>query len=65
MPFVNGGYYKYDQMVYNASLTTGIRGINSVDDCHHDSRCYNLHGQQVDKSYKGLIIYKGGKYSNK
>lgn len=64
MPFVNSGYYRYDQLVYNASQTTGIRGIISLDNVHHDTGCYNTMGQRVDKSHKGLVIYKGRKYVN-
>lgn len=30
-----------------------------------DAPVYNMMGQQVDKSHKGLVIYKGRKYVNK
>jgi subtilisin family serine protease len=30
-----------------------------------DAPVYNMQGQQVDKSYKGLVIYKGHKYVNR
>ena len=30
-----------------------------------DAPVYNMMGQQVDKSHKGLVIYKGRKYMNK
>jgi hypothetical protein len=67
MPFVNSGYYKYDQMVYNASQTTGIvsmsDGRRKTDDA--DNAWYNLQGQRVDKSQKGLVIYQGRMYVNK
>ncbi len=73
MPFVNSGYYKYDQMVYNASQTTGIRLIEFATPHSQrengqliiDNSVYNIQGQRVDKSHKGLVIYKGRKYVNK
>ena len=30
-----------------------------------DAPVYNMMGQRVDKSQKGLVIYKGRKYVNK
>ena len=30
-----------------------------------DAPVYNMMGQRVDKSQKGLVIYKGKKYVNK
>jgi len=30
-----------------------------------DAPVYNMMGQQVDKSHRGLVIYKGRKYFNK
>ena len=30
-----------------------------------DAPVYNLQGQRVDKSHKGLVIYKGRVYLNK
>ena len=30
-----------------------------------DAPVYNMQGQQVDKSHKGLVIYKGHKYVNR
>lgn len=69
MPFVNGGYYKYDRMLYNASLTTGIMVVKNENQNENekqsDGGCYNLQGQRVDKSHKGLVIYKGRIYMNK
>jgi hypothetical protein len=64
MPFVNSGYYKYDQMVYNASQTTGIRLIDNGQ-LIIDNSVYNIQGQRVDKSHKGLVIYQGRIYVNK
>jgi hypothetical protein len=30
-----------------------------------DAPVFNIMGQQVDKSHKGIVIYKGRKYVNK
>lgn len=41
--------------------TTGISDIRT-DENHNDGRIYNLAGQVVDASYKGIIIKNGRKY---
>lgn len=44
--------------------TTGINNIPSVNN-REDGAIYNLAGQKVDSSYKGIIIKNGKKYLNK
>lgn len=44
--------------------TTGINFIN-IDDTRMINNIYNLNGQQVGKSYKGIVIKDGKKYINK
>lgn len=41
--------------------TTGISDIRT-DENHNDGRIYNLAGQVVDESYKGIVIKNGRKY---
>lgn len=41
--------------------TTGISDIRT-DENHNDGRIYNLAGQVVDVSYKGIVIKNGRKY---
>lgn len=41
--------------------TTGISDIRT-DENHNDGRTYNLAGQVVDESYKGIVIKNGRKY---
>lgn len=41
--------------------TTGINDIRN-DESHNDGRIYNLAGQIVDESYKGIVIKNGRKY---
>lgn len=41
--------------------TTGISDIRT-DESHNDDRIYNLAGQVVDESYKGIVIKNGRKY---
>lgn len=41
--------------------TTGIEGIETRTPQTNDDRMYNLAGQRVDKSYKGVVIKNGKK----
>ena len=41
--------------------TTGVSDIRT-DENHNDGRIYNLAGQVVDESYKGIVIKNGRKY---
>ena len=42
--------------------TTAIQGVH--DDARTDGKAYNLNGQRVDKSYKGVMIVNGKKVVN-
>ena len=42
--------------------TTAIQGVH--DDAWTDGKAYNLNGQRVDKSYKGVMIVNGKKVVN-
>ena len=58
--------YKNTYEIYptEAPATTGINKItNNASD--ENAPVYNLAGQRVDKSYKGIVIKKGKKYLNK
>lgn len=44
--------------------TTGINGVTKVS-MKNDERTYNLAGQKVDNSYKGIVIRGGRKYIQK
>ncbi len=61
MGFVNGGYYTIDG--YQATVT-GINNI-TIDENQQGKRTnnaiYNLAGQRVDKTYKGIVIQNGKK----
>lgn len=46
---------------FEGGSTTGISDI-ATDDNNNDGRIYNLAGQVVDKSYKGIVIKNGRKY---
>ena len=56
MPFANGGYYKYDQLLYKAGQTTptGIDLLKATDAA--GVSYYNLQGQRVSNPTKGLFI---------
>ncbi len=61
LPFVNGGYYIYDRLLYVASQTTGIKSVLAAKD--NVDVWYDLQGRrltsQPDK--KGLYITGGKK----
>lgn len=44
---------------------TGIRTINQDNESLNSEVIYNLKGQRVGKSYKGIVIINGEKYLNK
>ena len=72
---IQAGYGKIDALagLYKILGTTAIETIGA--DGHReatpatmysvDAPVYNMMGQQVDKSHRGMVIYKGRKYINK
>ena len=59
--FVNEGSY-----IDGSSLTTGINApVSITKKSESDGKWYNLSGQQVDRSYKGIVIVNGRKFVNK
>lgn len=57
--FVNEGSY-----IDGSSLSTGISNPIIIQK-KNDDKWFNLSGQQVDKSYKGVVIVNGKKFVNK
>ena len=57
--FVNEGSY-----IDGSSLSTGIANPIIIQK-KNDGKWFNLSGQQVDKSYKGVVILNGKKFVNK
>ena len=57
--FVNQSSY-----IDGSALATSIAPI-VIQKKHDDGKWYNLAGQQVDKSYKGIVIVNGKKFTNK
>ena len=49
----------------NGVMPTAIDAVHVSQTSEQPSKVYNMMGQQVDKSHKGLVIYKGRKYINK
>ncbi len=45
--------------------TTGISSVSADETVNADGKMYNLSGQQVNESYKGVVIVNGKKYFNK
>ena len=61
MPFANGGYYNYDELLYKAGQTTGIKVVrydDASDDCYYD-----LQGHRFTRkpSTKGIYLHQGKK----
>lgn len=47
------------------SPTTGISSVTTSETINADGKMYNMSGQQVNESYKGVVIINGKKYFNK
>lgn len=59
--FVNEGSY-----IDGSSLATGINSPYVITKkAEGNGKWYNLNGQQVDSSYKGIVIVNGRKFANK
>ena len=59
--FVNEGSY-----IDGSSLSTGIDAPFVITKkAESDGKWYNLNGQQVDSSYKGIVVVNGRKFFNK
>ena len=58
--YPNGGVNVYDLKV-TSKTTTGITNVNAASSAN-SGKTYNLAGQQVSSSYKGLVIKNGKKY---
>lgn len=59
--FVNEGSY-----IDGSSIATGINAPVSITKLSESNgKWYNLSGQQVDRSYKGIVIVNGRKFLNK
>ena len=57
-------YYKWIlQVFFTVKSPTGIHAVEATDKA--DAPVYNMMGQRVGKSQKGLVICKGRKYMNR
>lgn len=57
--------YELAKGCYIYSIKKATTGINSVKASTKSSELYNLSGQRVDSSYKGVVIRNGKKFVNK
>ena len=55
----SGWYYIYNVSLMNAATAAGIKGVKAVK--ADKGQIYNLAGQRVDSSYKGIVIKNGQK----
>ena len=60
-----GNTYELVKGCYIYSIKKATTGINSVKASTKSSELYNLSGQRVDSSYKGVVIRNGKKFVNK
>lgn len=60
----SGALARFSGLVFDGE-TTGISNLNVDDNLDADAPMYNLAGQRVNKSYKGVIIQNGKKMLNK
>ena len=61
--FDNGGYYT--SAGEQGNVVTAIETIKADNQPVADGKTYNLQGQQVNTSYRGIVIKNGKKYFNK
>lgn len=57
-----GRFFLDDVKVPDPNTSTGISTISKIADEKHDGAVYNLSGQRVSKSYKGIVISGGRKF---
>lgn len=57
----------FGSLMFGASVTTGISTLDNLTNSPFDNNApmYNLAGQRVEKSYKGVVIQNGRKFINK
>ena len=62
MPFVNGGYYNYDRLLYDAT-NTGSAGITTVTGDSRSDDWYTLDGRRLKQcpTIKGFYLKKNSK----
>ncbi len=59
------GGYRCKALSINAPLPTGIQNIKAATKTIENNVIYNLAGQKVNESYKGIVIKNGKKYIQK
>lgn len=62
---INGKTYELAKGCYLYSIKKNATGISSVKASQKSSVLYNLSGQRVNNSYKGVVIRDGKKFVNK
>ena len=61
LPFMNGGYYNHDGLLYLADYTTSVNGISTFADNHNS--WYDLQGRRLKSqpTVNGVYIHGGNK----
>ena len=59
------GGYRCKAISINADLPTGIQSVKAADTKSVNGAIYNLAGQKVNETYKGIVIKDGKKYIQK
>ena len=64
--FKTGNYYDATGYIGTAIIPTGIEQVKANSQwATANGKCYNMQGQCVDESYRGLVIQNGRKYIRK
>ena len=61
LDFVNGGYYTVNGLQGTATGINAIKAVKQEESC----KIFNLQGQRVDDSYRGIVIQNGKKFMMK
>ena len=64
---ISGGAKEFYDIIIggNDDMTTNISNLNANGNLNTNAEMYNLAGQKVSNSYKGIVIVNGKKYINK
>lgn len=62
VPAVSGGAGAPRRIILGTNAATGIDEIDGIPVLNIDAPMYNVMGQQVDKTYKGVVIQNGHKF---
>ena len=60
-----GGFIDNVEIDHVGGITNSIKSLNTDNAANRNEPVYNLSGQRVNKSYKGIVLQNGKKTINK